>query len=266
MPYLDSRGLRFYYETTGDPVAPPLLIIAGLTDYTAKSRWQADDLARDYHVITFDNRGAGRSSVPPPGYTTADLADDAEAVLVAVGVPSAHVFGFSLGGMIALNLAIRYPQRVNRLVLGCTTAGGQLSVWPGEQVLGAVFSPTTTGDKRQDFLNGVRFSLSAHSMETRPELAQTLADIAVDNPQTAEGRAGQIQAVLTHNVVERLSEIAAPTLVMHGEADQIIPVENGRLLAQHLPNAQLITYADAGHLFFIEQAERVNQHIRSFLA
>lgn len=266
MPYLENRGLRFYYEVAGSPAAPPLLIIAGLTDYMAKSQWQVADLARDYHVITFDNRGAGRTSVPPPSYTTADMADDAEAILTELDMRSAHVFGFSLGGMIALNLAIRHPQRVNRLVLGCTTAGGHLLVRPSEQALGAMFSLATSGDKRRDFLDGVRFSLGPRTMETRPELVETLAEIAIDNPQTAEGRAGQIQAVLTHDVADRLPEITGPVLVMHGEQDQIIPLENGRLLAQHLPNAHFIGYSDAGHLFFIEHAERVNRDIRAFLS
>lgn len=266
MPFLNARDLEFYYETAGDLASPPLLIISGLTDYTAKTNWQRDDLAEDFYTITFDNRGAGRSSVPDPGYTTADMAEDAAAILETLDIPSAYVFGFSLGGMIAQNLAINHPQKVKRLILGCTTAGGRLSVPPDESIFRAITSPVSSGDKRQDFLKGMWVSLSLNSIERRDDLVQTLADIAAANPQTSLGYAGQIQAVLSHDVAGRLSEIAIPTLVLHGELDRVISPGNGRLLAEHIPNARLILYPEAGHLFFIEQSAAVNEDIRAFLS
>lgn len=265
MPFLAIRDLQIYYETAGDPAAPPLIILSGLTDYTDKCSWQMSELSADFFVVTYDNRGAGRSSPVPAGYTMADLADDAVAVMDALAIPRAHVFGFSLGGMIALHLALNYPRRINRLVLGCTTAGGRLSVMPDEQVFSSLVQPQRTGDRRQDFFNGIRLSVGERCLTEQLELLDVLADIAVSNPQTSEGYAGQIQAVLTHDVADRLEEIDTPTLVLHGEADVMIPPANGRLLAEHIRGAQFITYPEAAHLFFIEQAATVNRDIRGFL-
>ncbi len=265
MPFLALRELEFYYETAGDPSAPPLLILSGLTDYTAKCEWQMSALAADFHVITFDNRGAGRSAQPPAGYSLADMADDAAAILDVLGVPAAHVFGFSMGGMIALHFALRHPERVRRLALGCTTAGGRLLVQPEARVIASLATPVTSGDPRQDFYNNLWLSLGERTQDESPVLVERLADLAVANPQTPAGYAGQLAAVLTHDVAGRLGEIRAPTLVLHGAADRFVPPENGRLLAEHIPGARLILYPGAGHLFFIERAAEVNRDLHDFL-
>ncbi len=265
MPYLTIRDLRFYYETVGDPAAPPLLIISGLSDFTAKCEWQTADLAQEFFVITFDNRGAGRSSSPMPGYTVRDMADDTAGLLGALGITSAHVFGFSLGGMIAQNLALNYPDLVQRLVLGCTTAGGRLTVLPDDQVYNFLTNPVRSGDRRQDFYDGKWVSVGAKCEVEQPDVIERLADLAVANPQEASGYMGQIQAVLSHDVADRMDGITMPALVLHGEQDRFIPAANGRLLAENIPGARLILYPDAGHLFFIEQAETVNRDIARFL-
>jgi len=265
MATIERDQLTIYYETEGDPAAPPLLLIAGITDYVRKCDWQRAELAQDFYVIAFDNRGGGQSTAPPPGYTTADMAGDAVAVLDALGIAAAHVFGFSMGGMIALQLALNHPQRLRRLALGCTSAGGRLTVWPAERVLQAQVSPNGSSDRRRDFYDGVWISFSDKTLAGDPELVAQLADIAAANPQTPAGYAGQYQAGMRHDVVDRLGEIAAPTLVMHGADDRLIPPGNGRLLAEHIPGARFILYPDAGHLFFIERAAEVNRDIRAFL-
>lgn len=265
MPFATVHDLQLYYETRGDSAAPPLLIISGITDYTARCDWQTTSLADDFYVIAFDNRGAGLSSTPAPGYTMADMADDAATLLNLLGIDSAPVFGFSMGGMIALNLALRHPQRVSRLVLGCTTAGGRLHVWPEERVFKALAEPVRSGDRRQDFQDGLWLSVSDQFMGEHPQEIEHLAEVAAANPQTPLGYTGQFQAVLSHDVADRLGEIAVPTLVLHGGADRMIPPENGRLLAEGIPGARLIVFADAGHLFFIERAADVNYAIRRFL-
>jgi len=265
MPFVDHDGLRFYYETAGRPTDPPLLIISGLGDYTAKCAWQMATLAEEFYVITFDNRGAGRSATPAGRYPLRVMADDAAAVLSAAGLGSAHVFGFSMGGMIALNLALRHPARVRRLVLGCTTAGGRLFVHPDHEVLAALTMQPTSGDRRRDFYDGLWTSLGDRCRTENVAVVDQLAELAVANPQSPQAYADQLAAIATHNVAGRLEEIRAPTLVLHGAADRLIPVENARLLADHIPGARLILYPDAGHLFFIEEAAAVNCHIRDFL-
>lgn len=265
MPVVNLPDHYLYYETSGDPAAPPLFIISGLTDYIAKSAWQINDLSDEYFVIAYDNRGAGRSSSAKPGYTVADMADDAVAVLDALHVSEAYIFGFSLGGMIALNVALNQPEKVKRLVLGCTTAGGRLGIYPHPEIMTSLVNPEKSGDRRQDFFNGAWISVSDRCVDEQPDLLDQLAEIAVANPQTPEDYAAQIQAVFTHDVSDRLREIRTPTLVLHGQEDRLIPPENGRLLADNISGAQLILYPHAGHLFFIERAREVNQDIRTFL-
>lgn len=265
MPTVTVGDHYLYYETVGNPASPPLLIISGLSDYTAKCAWQVAGLAGDFFIVTFDNRGAGRSSPVPPGYSVADMMDDAVAVLDALEISQAHVFGFSLGGMSALHLALNHPERIKRLVLGCTTAGGQLAVYPDELVIASLVQPRLSGDPRDDFYSGLWMSVSDGSRREQPDLVDSLEKISMSNPQSAESYAAQIQALLSHDVADHLAEIKTPTLVMHGEEDRMIPADNGRLLAEHIPGATLITYPKAGHLFFIEQAEIVNRDIRRFL-
>lgn len=265
MPFVTLSQHHIYYETSGYPDSPPLLILSGLTDYSAKTAWQSRDLSKDFYVITFDNRGAGRSSISSYDYTIADLADDAAAVLDALSIPVADVFGFSLGGMTALHLALNYPMRLRRLVLGCTSAGGTLSVYPDEQVMLSLTQPSRSGDRRQDFLDGIWVSVSDRCMSEQPEVVDALADIAIANPQTPESYQAQIKAVFTHDVSGRLGELQLPTLVMHGVEDRLIPAENGKYLAENIPGAKLILYPEAGHLFFIEKAGEVNGAIRDFL-
>lgn len=265
MPTITAGDYYLYYETTGNPVSPPLLIISGLSDYTPKCAWQAAGLAGDFFVITFDNRGAGRSSPVSPGYSVADMMDDAVAVLDALAISRTHVFGFSLGGMSALHLTLNHPQRVERLVLGCTSAGGRLTVYPDEQVIASLVQPHFSGDRRNDFYNDLWLSVSDQTVQDQPDLIKALEEISTANPQSAEGYAAQIQALLAHDVADRLGEIQIPTLVLHGAEDRMIPLENGRLLADHIQGAELIVYPDAGHLFFLEQAAGVNRDIRRFL-
>ena len=266
MPTVNVGDHYLYYETSGDPAAPPLLIISGLSDYTPKCAWQVADLAEDFFVVTFDNRGAGRSSPVSPGYSVADMMVDAVAVLDALNISQAHVFGFSLGGMSALHLTLNHPDRVERLILGCTTAGGPLTVYPDESAIAALVQPQLSGDRRDDFYSSLWMSVSDRSMQEKPHLIKALEEISMANPQSPEGYAGQIQALLSHDVAGRLGEIQTPTLIMHGEDDRMIPPENGRLLAEHIQGAKLIVYPAAGHLFFIEQAETVNRDIRRFLS
>jgi 3-oxoadipate enol-lactonase len=265
MPHITIGDLRLHYQTAGSPAAPPLLIISGISDTLYKCEWQVPELAKDFYIIYFDNRSAGLSDHPADHYGIVEMADDASALLQALDITSAHVFGFSMGGMIALNLVLHDPDRVNRLILGCTTAGGPLATPPEPEVIAALTNPVRCGDRYQDFLNGMEISLSPEFIRQQPEMIHRLADMATVNPQSDQAYLSQLQAILTHNVAKRLKEIRKPVLVLHGTADRLIPPENGRALAEHISGAELILYADAGHMFFVEQAAKVNRDIREFL-
>lgn len=264
MPIETLNDTAIYYETHGDPTNPPLLIIPGLGDTTGKCGWQLDTLPETFHVVTLDNRGAGRSAQPPPGYGTADMAGDAAALLDHLGLRAANVFGFSLGGMVAMQLALRRPDLVSRLALGCTTAGGALSFEPGDRVTDAITNPQTTGDRYRDYLAGIWMSCSSEFVAQNPETITALANLSAQFPPTPVGYGGQVMAALGHDVAAEVGRLAMPVLVMHGDADVLIPVENGLALARTIPGAQLILYPGAGHLFFVEEAPAVNRDLLRF--
>src|SRR5512140_3268314 len=135
MPYADAPGFRMYYEEHGSGF--PLLLINGLGSDHLEWLHQLPPFEARFRVVVFDNRGTGMTEIPPGPYTTAEMADDAAALLRALGIARAHVLGVSLGGMIAQEVALRHPDRVNRLVLGCTAPGGELAVRPSPEAMAA---------------------------------------------------------------------------------------------------------------------------------
>ncbi len=263
MPMVQANGIDVYYETAGSPSAPPVLLIQGLTGYTKGWFAQIPELARDFYVISFDNRGAGKSTPSAPGYVMRDFADDSAALLDALEIARAYVFGISMGGMIGLNLALHYPEKIEKLALGCTTAGGPALTAMDEKVLSAMIAPST-GDGRQDFYRDLWFLIGPEAQKECPQIIEQLADAAAENPQTEIGFMGQLQASATHNVVDALPDLQMPVLVLHGDVDAMFPISNAHHLADNIPNAELEIYPNAGHLFYAEQAEAVNQRLRSF--
>jgi len=173
------------------------------------------------------------------------------------------VFGASMGGMIALNLAVHHPQKVNKLALGCTMAGGMSAIMPDEKVITAMTAPSS-GDLRQDFYNNMWFVLAPDTVENAPQLVEQLAAVSMKNQQTPTGFMGQFQALSTHDVTGALADISMPTLVMHGDLDVLVPLQNGRFLAEQIPGAELKIYPNSGHLFFVEQELLVNDDLRDF--
>jgi pimeloyl-ACP methyl ester carboxylesterase len=205
-------------------------------------------LAESLRVISFDNRGVGRSDRPPGPYSVPEMADDAVAVLDAAGEESAHVYGISLGGMIAQEIALRHPHRVRALVLGCTTSGGQGAV-PISDGTAEFFQRRTSMPAAEAVWASVPYS---YGEETRLHGAQLIAeDIAqrLRFPIEPEPYAAQLQAALSFSRFDSLGEIRHPTLVLHGDADQIVPTENGRILAERIEGAELEILPGAGHLY-----------------
>jgi pimeloyl-ACP methyl ester carboxylesterase len=208
-----------------------------------------EPLARAGHrLVAFDNRGSGKSSVPPGPYTTTQMAEDSIALLDHLGLEGVDVFGMSMGGMIAQELAINAPQRVRRLALGCTHAGVAHAAPPSREA-GRAFALQT-----DDWALRMR-TLAPHAFATHvdPALLQAFVAKKSGDVQDPSGYRAQIEAVLAHDTADRLDRIRAPTLVLTGDDERIIPGDSSRLLAQRIPDARLETMLGAGHLFFIEQ-------------
>ncbi len=265
MPFAEAAGARLYYEVHGE--GQPLLLIPGFGSTVEIYVANTPALSERFRVIVFDPRGSGRSDVPEPAtaYSMPQFAEDCTVVLDAASADSAHVFGTSFGGMVAQHLALLYPERVRRLVLGCTTPGGSIHVSPPPEQIATFLAASGIADPaaavRSTYpLHYSDAYIAGHDDEI---VARSLKNAHLRS--TPEGRAGQLNAVAGHDTWERLPELRTPVLVAHGAEDGVVPVQNGRNLAAQIPGARLKIYPGAKHIFFIECADELNDGISAFL-
>jgi 3-oxoadipate enol-lactonase len=259
-------AVDLYYEEHGS--GDPLLLIMGLA---------ADARAWMLQTPDFDNRGVGRSAKPPGPYTIHEMADDAAGLLDALGIARAHVIGVSMGGMIAQELALRHPDRVRGLVLGCTYPEPDADVERQRQFSVTAFggSVTGTGEIQIDLssLDPMRFF--HHLLPTvfnqsfiDHEIAKLLPLFtgALEFGFSMEAILGQVAAVMGHRTTDRLHRITAPTLVITGDADRLVPPGNSDVLAENIPGAKLVKIPGGSHGFNFETPEVFNREVLNFLA
>jgi 3-oxoadipate enol-lactonase len=241
----------------------PLLLIMGLGATLAWWQRLIPILAPRYRTIVFDNRGVGRSDVPPGPYSIPQMAEDAVAVMDAANLESAHVFGASMGGMIAQELALNHPVRVRSLILGCTACGGRQSV-PAAKEVAAALSARSTMTREEAMWAMAPYIFDAST--PRERVAEDIA-VRVGAKVTNDGYFAQLQGIRawagTH---DRLHDLMMPTLVIHGETDQLVPSENGRIIARAIPRARLAMIPHASHIFFTDQLEASSDALLAFLA
>lgn len=256
MPYVVNKGARLYWNQRGN--GPPVLMIMGLS-FTHEMWFRvAPAIANEYTAIVFDNRGMGRSDVPRGPYTMARMASDARAVLDAAGMESAHVIGASMGGMIAQELALRHPERVRSLILGCTTSRGLFGKWPEFQ-----HGPREWNGDRVERERSLRPLLYAEA--TPSALIEEDVRVRCGCTWSYKGFLNQFAGILMWSAYRRLPRIQVPTLVVHGDEDRLVPPENGRVLASRIPAARFELLRGAGHILVTDQPERSIEVIRGFL-
>jgi 3-oxoadipate enol-lactonase len=254
-----SAGAEIAYEVVGS--GPPVLLIQGL-GYGGRGFGPAIELlAEDFTVALFDNRGFGASDVPAGPYTVAELADDAAAVLDAAGFERAHVVGASLGGMVAQELALARPERVDRLVLACTTPGGAGSHAMPERTV-ALIAQVPQLDPDVALRRLVENSLG----QPTPELVEEVLAYRRAHPPDTAGWMAQAAAGAGHDALDRLGDIKAPTLVVTGSADAVVDPRNSELLAERIPDARLERLDGCGHLLFWERPEEFAELVRGFFS
>ena len=253
--------MNIAWESLGG--GPPLLLIHGLG--YERHGWGPLPrlLAEDFRVLVFDNRGIGESDVPPGPYSTGQMAGDALGVLDAAGVQRAHVIGTSLGGMVAQELVLAAPERVDRLVLACTTPGHDTYPIPQRTLDLAARFPTLAPEEA--YRLGVENALADRTVAERPELVEEIYAYRLAHPPNMAGWQAQAGAALGFDAAPRLGEVRAPTLVQHGTGDHVVDVRNAPLLTELIPGARLELYDQLGHLFFWEEPARVAADLRSFL-
>jgi 3-oxoadipate enol-lactonase len=260
MPFADNQGTKIYWDERGTGV--PILLIMGLGYPSAMWHRTRPALSTSYRTIALDNRGAGQSDVPPGPYSIALMASDAAAVLDAASVPTAHVFGISMGGMIAQEFALQYPGRVQSLILGCTAAGGP-NAQRAEPAALEMLKASSWMSREQAAEAAIPFIYDAAT--PRHFIDEDIARRRAWPPNTA-GYLAQLQAILAWESFSRLPQITTPTLVIHGKADRLVPPGNGELIAARIPGARLILLEHASHLFSTDQPEAAQKAIFEFLA
>lgn len=256
MARTDAVNISPYYATHGR--GAPLLMLMGLGG--SSDSWGnafTHPLARTFRLLLPDHRGTGRTPRGDAPYTIAQLARDALAVLDAERLPRAHVLGVSMGGMVAQELAIRYPDRVAGLVLGCTTAGGRRFVPPDP----AVFREL----QERGILGAPALVVTPEFAARHPERLARLGMQTLLRPTSPETWRLQLQAIAAFDVSDRLHQIAAQTLVITGDRDLIMPVQNSYALARGIRGATGVVVKGTGHCFFWEAPERAAKAIREFL-
>jgi 3-oxoadipate enol-lactonase len=257
--YASNNGVRIWWEEEGE--GEPLLMVMGLSFSMAMWRDLRAAMAGHFRTILFDNRGVGKSNVPLRPWSIAAMARDAVCVLDAAGIESAHVFGVSMGGMIAQELALSEPARVRKLVLGCTQCGGPRAVRPDREVRRVFLRPFVSREKRMAAL----MPLIYDKRTPRERIEQDRAVLRANHARL-RGSIAQLLAILLWQSYERLPRIASPTLVIHGDGDRLVPPDNGRIIAERIPGAKFVLLPQAGHIFPTDQPERSLQEILGFLA
>jgi pimeloyl-ACP methyl ester carboxylesterase len=264
MPKIQANGINIHYEIhgTGDPV----VLIGGLGADTFLWFRQTPELSKAFQVIVFDNRGAGESDKPEEMYSIGMFANDTAGMLTALGITRAHIIGASLGGLIAEEFALTYPKMVNRLVLASTGFGGPHMVKPSFfDLVPMLLTMRRSGDPAKDIRRSFEVFTSPAWCAQHGDLVNQYVDWRVAHPQPPAAYKRQSAAVKPYNCEDRIGQINAPVLIIHGAKDRVVPVKNAHLLKSKLPQAQLVIIPDAGHAAPIQCAEQWNATVTKFL-
>jgi 3-oxoadipate enol-lactonase len=260
MPIAKVDDIELDYERSGS--GPPLLLIMGMSG--SALHWGEpflEALRRDFEVIVYDHHGVGASSRLEQPITIVGMAENAVGLLDALEIDSAHVMGISMGGMIAQELALAHPERVRTLTLGCTYCGGEGSSFLSPELSERLAEARRSGDRERALRTSWEANVSAAMVDDRDAYAAYLA-IGQRRAVALSVIEAQTEAIRAHDTSARLSKLAMPTLVIHGTADEILPVQNGRLVASHIPGSHLEILEDVGHLFFWERPDRAAELVR----
>jgi 3-oxoadipate enol-lactonase len=265
MPEADVGAIAIHYDEVGD--GDPLLLLMGFG--MPGDAWVGSlPFLQGFHAIYFDNRGTGRSAKPAGPYTIPQMADDAAGLLAHLRIDRAHVYGVSMGGMIAQELVLRHPRCVRSLVLGATMCGGAYAKLGDQAVLDTLLEvvqsmgtmdPTVWAERQLPLLFPQKW------IDANPGIRDLLAMGAQLIPPTPPETAQYAMAgMFGWSTYDRLPQITAPTLIVHGDADVLIPVENAYLLAERIPGAQLHIVKDAGHGYPAQDPVGVHQLVTDF--
>lgn len=266
MPKIQTNGIELYYELHGS--GAPLVLISGLGYPAWEWHKMVPYLAEKFQVITFDNRGVGLSDKPAGSYTAAMLAADVAGMLDTLGVEQAIILGHSMGGFVAQAFALIYPERVRRLILASTNFGGPRHVPISAEAMTVLAD--VTSDPLTRFKNGLIVSTAPGFAESHPEIIAEWLAWRLANPIDPAGYQSQMMIGLgllaeAAAFEHQLPQISAPTLILFGAHDKVVPPANADLLAQQVTGSQVVIFPDAGHFFPIEIPQAAAQAVINFV-
>ena len=265
MPTAKVNGIKMYYETYGE--GEPLVLIMGYGGHIGQWFRTIPALSRNYHVIAFDNRGAGRSEKAHGSYTLGMMSNDVAGLLDAIGIKAAHIYGVSMGGCIAQQFALDYPERVNSLILGCTHSGFvhfvRLEQPAGDTLHDYEHIKQLTPEERER--EQLDFLFTEDFLRGNRDIVEQYIEKAVEYPTPVRCLWHQFEAIMSSDTYARLHEINCPTLVICGDSDKWVSPENARQLASRIPGAELVMMRGQGHGFFIEAGDEAGKIILDFL-
>lgn len=265
MPKVKVGDINMYYEIHGE--GESFVMILGLGVSTEVLSPVIPEYSREYRLILFDNRGAGLSDAPDIPYTFEMMADDLAGLLDAISIESAHIWGSSMGGVIAQQFVLRHPEKVRSLILACTACRGvgpdsDIMTHPDIKRLNESMSELSAEEIEIETL---RTLLSHRFIENNPDKAKQYSELLMKRPATPQGVNRQGQAMINVNFCDCLTEIKVPTLVISGDDDKYVPVNNSRLLASRIPDAELVVLEGMGHSFWFEGFDETTRIVLDFL-
>jgi pimeloyl-ACP methyl ester carboxylesterase len=263
MPKVKVNDIHVYYEVKGEGY--PLLMINGLGGNLAG--WDPRSikaLSKKFKLVLFDNRDAGRTDTSERGYTMKTFADDTAGLMNVLGISKAHIFGQSMGGMIAQEFVLNYPEKTAKLILCSTHYGGSKAIQPSQKVSG-MLTVDRGAMSQEEYIRWILpIGYTDDFIKNYFDLLKVRLQRSFRYPISEAGYKRQLNAIGKFNAYERLRQIKAPTLILHGRKDVLIPPENGTILAEAIPNAKLVFFEKSAHAL-AEELSEVIRGVTEFL-
>ncbi len=266
MPKVNINGIDIDYKIEGN--GKPLVMIMGIAATRRAWLFQTSVFKKHFRVITFDNRGCGKSDKPSEPYSIRNMADDTAGLMDFLGIDKAHILGASMGGMIAQELAINYPEKINKLILCCTmakrTGPGGISAEPAKKL--GYKDDYSYNDLLSVSVKNIMLNMAELAFNKKINRIFILPVMKLwVRKQDTSGISNQLKAIWEHDTADRLKLVKVPTLLMTGSDDRIIDCQSSEFLLNQIPHSQLVKYDGGSHAFFVEMRKRFNKKVIEFL-
>jgi len=240
-------------------------LIEGLAQQVSMWKYQIKGLKNLFKLITFDIRGSGKSDKPQSGYSLDLFVEDTKAIIDQLNLEKPNILGVSLGGFIAQTFAVKYGNLINKLILVNTAFGGPRYILPSQEVLNTMLYGGKGNTPLEKAVDALSYSFSEDFVKGKRTIIENIAKELLENPQPPHAYQGQAIVGATFNMENEAKNIKNETLIIAGDKDKVVPMENGINLHKAIPKSKFVTIKDAGHLSFIEKYEEFNNIVKNFL-